>query len=352
MRILWLSPWLRTLSRVQIDALTAAGHECRLVTTDQHYEAVTARPDERVLDPRIKDPRTLAPLLRVWREARAWRPDVVVSELMHDPRWLPMAHLAPLVHVVHDDQPHDAHEHRPAHRAAVLDHLTRTAAAVVAPSAHVAAVLSARFGRPVDVVPLTSDVAEAALPPEVPRPAEQRRDVVLLGRMSPYKNVEVTLEAWARHTASTAYRGDRLLLLGDGPLRLPDTLPRAVEWRREYFAYADVLDTLAGAKASLVHYRLATQSGVQVLSMQLGVPAVVSDSGGLGEFSPPGTPPIAVDDVAGLAAAFDALADPGTAASRGAEARRHYLDHFSAERAAVVWSALFARIASQRSRRR
>lgn len=345
MRILWLSPWVRTLSRVQVDALTAAGHECRLVTTDQHYEPVVARADERVLDPRIKSLRNLGPLLQVWREARAWRPDVVVAEMMHDPRWLLLARLAPLVHVVHDDRPHDRTEIRPAHRRAVLDHLTRCAARVVAPSAHVARELSAHHGRPVDVVRLTSDAVESQLPP-LPVPASDRRDMVLFGRMSPYKNVPVTLRAWAAHTRSPAYRGDRLILLGDGPLELGDTgaLPEHCEWRRGRFAYADILSTLSRAKASLVHYRFATQSGVQVLSMQLGVTPIASDSGGLPEFCPPGMPPVGVDDVDGLTAAFGELADPETAARRGALVRRHYEHHLSPDRAAEAWVALFEEI--------
>lgn len=342
MRILWLSPWLRTLTRVQVDALRTAGHEALVVTTDQHYEKVTARSDERVLDPAIKDPRTLPALARVTAEARRFAPDVVVSELMHDPRWLPMTRLAPLVQVVHDDRPHGADEERPWYRDAVLDLQTRTAAAVVAPSTHVAAVLSARFGRRVDVVPLTSDVPEADLPP-VPAPASQRRDVVLLGRISPYKNVEVALRAWAAHTASPAYQGDRLLVLGDGPLERLD-LPEHVEWRREPFAYADVLPVLARAKGSLAHYRLATQSGVQVLSMQLGVPTIVSDSGGLPEFAAPDLPPLRADDVEGLTAVLDKLADPSIAAAVGASAREHYERHFSADRAAVGWGEVFARV--------
>jgi glycosyltransferase involved in cell wall biosynthesis len=341
-RILWLSPWLRTLTRVQVDALRAAGHSALIVTTDQHYEKVVARPDERVLDPAIKDPRTLPALGRVIAEARRFAPDVVVSELMHDPRWLPLTRLAPLVHVVHDDRPHDASEERPWRQRAVLDLQTRSAAAVVAPSAHVAAVLSARFGRRVDVVPLTSDVPESDLPP-VPAPAAERRDFVLLGRMSPYKNVEVTLRAWAAHAASPAYAGDRLLLLGDGPLESLH-LPEHVEWRREHFTYADVLPRLAQAKGSVVHYRLATQSGVQVLSMQLGMPTIVSDSGGLPEFAAPDLPPLAVDDVEGLAAVFGRLADPATAAALGAGAREHYQRWFSADRVAAAWTDVFTRI--------
>lgn len=345
MKVLWLSPWLRTLTRVQVDALRGAGHSALVVTTDQHYEKVTARPDERVLDPAIKDPRTLPALARVIAEARRFAPDVVVSEMLHDPRWLPLTRLAPLVQVVHDDRPHDVHEQRPWHQRAVLDHQTRSAAAVVAPSAHVAAVLSARFGRRVGVVPLTSDVPEADLPP-VPVPADERRDMVLLGRMSPYKNVEVALRAWAAHTASASWAGDRLLLLGDGPLESL-MLPERVEWRREHFSYADVLPRLARAKASLTHYRLATQSGVQVLSMQLGVPTIVSDSGGLPEFAAPDLPPLGADDVDGLAALFGRLADPATAAKLGAGAREHYERHFSADRAAAAWTGVFTQVAGR-----
>lgn len=345
MKVLWLSPWLRTLTRVQVDALRDAGHSALIITTDQHYEKVAARPDERVLDPAIKDPRTLPALARVLAEARRFAPDVVVSEMMHDPRWLPMTRLAPLVQVVHDDRPHDAHEVRPWRQRAVLDHQTRAAAAVVAPSRHVAAVLSARFGRRVDVVPLTSDVPEADLP-AVPVAADERRNMVLLGRMSPYKNIDVALQAWAAHTGSPSYAGDRLVLLGDGPLDAL-TLPEHVEWRREHFSYADVLPRLARAKASLAHYRLATQSGVQVLSMQLGVPTIVSDSGGLPEFSSPELPPLGTDDVDGLRAVFDRLADPGTAARLGAGAREHYERHFAAHRAAAAWIEVFSRVAAR-----
>ena len=63
--------------------------------------------------------------------------------------------------------------------------------------------------------------------------------------------------------------------------------------------------------------------------MQLGVTPVVSPEGALPEFQPPGESPVGVDDVGGLAARFDDLADPHQAARRGAAARAHYLDKFS-----------------------
>ncbi|HME77710.1 MAG TPA: hypothetical protein VKI00_19270, partial [Mycobacterium sp.] len=86
------------------------------------------------------------------------------------------------------------------------------------------------------------------------------------------------------------------------------------------------------AKGSVTHYRSASQSGVQVLSMQLGVMPIASPSGGLAEYQPPGFPPVGIDHVAGLAAAFDDLADPLTATLRGGAASRHYADHFSVDR--------------------
>lgn len=332
MRILWLSPWMRTLARVYVEALGEAGHDCLLITSDQHYQPMTALDHERVLDPRPKDPRTVPPLLRTVAQARRFRPDVVLVELVWDPRWLLFTRLAPMVHLVHDDRPHDRTEVRPGWQRALYERFNRRAAAVVAFSECVAARLSPRLPRPARVVPLTSDVSEL----DIPENPVRRKDFVLYGRLSPYKNVPVVLRAWQRHVASPAYRGDRLLLLGDGPADVdPAGLPAGCEWRRGRYSYPEVLPTLAAAKGSVAHYRLATQSGVQLLSMQLGVTPIVSDSGGLPEFQPPGEPGIGVDDVAGLAAAFGTLAEPHVAAKRGAASRAHYLRNFAAGRSAA-----------------
>jgi glycosyltransferase involved in cell wall biosynthesis len=327
MRVLWLSPWMRTLSRVYVEALQDLGHECRLVTSDQHYEKTAALPYETVLNPRPKDPRTWGPLLRTVNAARRWRPDVVVVELVWDPRWTLFTRLAPTVHLVHDDAPHDATEVRPGWQRHLFTRFSRRAARVVAFSEHVAK----RLPYPASVVPLTSDVLDRA----VPAPAPDKRDFVLYGRMSPYKNVPVALEAWEQHVKSDSYRDDRLLLLGDGPLDVGD-LPERCEWRRERYTYAQVLPLISRAKGSLVHYRHATQSGVQLLSMQLGVTPIVSDSGGLPEFQPVDEPPVGVDDVDGLAAAIGGLADPEVAWKRGAVSRMHFERVFSAHASAQV----------------
>jgi glycosyltransferase involved in cell wall biosynthesis len=323
MRVLWLSPWMRTLSRVHVEALQEAGHECLLITSDQHYEQMSPLPYERVLDPRPKDLRTLGPLLRTVREVKSWQPSVVVVELVWDPRWLMLARLAPMVHLIHDDAPHDQTEVRPAWQRSLFNRFSNRATRVVAFSEHVAK----RLPYPASVVPLTSDVREKDLPERV----TDRRDFVLYGRMSPYKNVPIALRAWEKHLLSGQHKGDRLLLLGDGPLDVSEQdLPPRCEWQRERYSYSDVLPILGRAKGSVVHYRNATQSGVQLLSMQLGVTPIVSDSGGLPEFQPPGEPGIGVDDVDGLAAAFGELADPEVALRRGDASREHFQREFIA----------------------
>jgi glycosyltransferase involved in cell wall biosynthesis len=319
--VLWLSPWMRPLARVYAEALQAAGAEVLLVTSDQHPSSDIARPYELVLEPRLKVPRSWPEAARAALRIREFCPDVVVSELVRDPRWLAFAPGVPRVELIHDDRPHDAGEVRPRWERALFDRRARTARRV-AFSRHVADAVGAA-----DVVPLTSDLADSAAPAFVP--AEGRRDFVLLGRLNGYKNIDVCLQAWQKHIAGSCWAGDDLVLVGDGEWR--GELPEHVVWQRKSFRYEQVLPVLARAKGSIVHYRRASQSGVQVLAMQLGVTPMVSTEGALPEFQPPGEWPIGVDDVDGLARAFDALADPPRAAARGLAAQGHYRRTYSAE---------------------
>lgn len=201
-------------------------------------------------------------------------------------------------------------------------------------SDHVATALATRrdvAGTRVHVLPLCSDLAADLVPPFVE--PQGRRDFVMIGRLNPYKNLDVVLQAWQRHVAGPGWRGDHLVLIGDGPVDA-GTLPEQTRWQPGKYRYVDISTTLAAAKGSIAHYRRASQSGVQVVSMQLGVMPIVSAAGGLPEFQPPGCPPIDVDDVAGLAAAFDQLADPLTAARCGADAKRHFAQRFAVDHGA------------------
>ncbi|MBW0014553.1 glycosyltransferase family 4 protein [Mycobacterium sp.] len=334
LRVLWLSPWMRSLARVQAEALRRRGVDVLLVTTDQHPESDTARDYELVLDPRLRKAKSWTAGLATWRRVREYRPDVVMAELVRDPRWIALAGHAPRIQLVHDADPHDFVEHRRVYEPAVFDRWGARSAATITFSNYVAAAAATRrdvAGTPVHVIPLTSDLDPALVPPLTG--PQGRHDFVMVGRLYPYKNVGVVLEAWRRHVVGGSWRGDSLVLIGHGG---PDTaaLPEHARCVPGWFRYADVIATLAAAKGSVAHYRRASQSGVQVLSMQLGVMPIASTAGGLPEYQPPGLPAVGVDDVPGLTAAFDMLADPFAAAEHGAAAASHYARRFTVDRAA------------------
>ncbi|ULE35861.1 glycosyltransferase [Mycobacterium sp. IDR2000157661] len=339
--MLWLSPWMRPLARVYVEALGRRGVHALLVTSDQHPESGDARDYEIVLDPRLRAASTWSPTLDAYRRIRRWRADVVVTELVRDPRWIALAGSAPRVNVVHDDRVHDVAERRPRYESTVFDRWADGAAATVTFSDFVAAAVQNRRdlrGGDVYTVPLTSDLDSRLVPPFAA--AADRRDFAAIGRLNPYKNLDVTLQAWAAHVQGSGWRGDRMLILGDG-YGLRRALPKHTVWRAGTYRYSDVVETLAAAKGCVAHYRRASQSGVQVLAMQLGVTPIVSTVGALAEFQPPGCPPIGVDDVEGLVGAFDQLADPVIAVRHGVTAAVHYAAHHAADRAAEKLITVF-----------
>jgi glycosyltransferase involved in cell wall biosynthesis len=334
-RVLWLSPWMRPLARVYAEALRSAGVDVLLVTSALHPECDDARDYELVLDPRPKSLKTWPEFARAIRPVQLFDADVVVTELVRDPRWMALAWGRRRIELVHDDRPHDMVEIRPRWERTLFANWSANAAATVAFSNYVAKSIGAAA-----VVPLTSDLAPELVPE--PTAPELRSNFVLVGRLYGYKNINITLRAWAAHVAGSGWRGDDLVLIGDGTV--PHDLGPHVRWQNGSYSYRDVVPAMARAKASVVHYRRATQSGVQMLAMQLGVTPIISPEGALPEFQPEGEYPIGVDDVAGLVAAFDALADPAVAACRGERARAHYLERYAADRGAQALLAVFERV--------
>ena len=347
-RVLWLSAWLRPLARLHAEALQRLGVEVLLVTSDRHPESDAARDYEVVVDPRFRTLSSWPTSFDAWRRhIRPFRPDVVVSELVRDPRWIVFAGRAPRLQLIHDDRPHDAIEQHPFYERAVFDRWGARSAGTVVFSDYVAAGVAGRrdvAGTPLHTIPLTSDLAPELVPPPVP--ASGRRDFVLIGRMNPYKNIDVVLDAWQLHVNGGRWRGDDLVLIGEGP-PLARALPEHTVRRPGSYRYSDVIGTLSAAKGSIAHYRRASQSGVQVLSMQLGVTPIVSSIGALPEFQPPGCPPVGVDDVAGLASTFDELADPDTAARQGIAAADHYARHFAVDHAAERLAEIVTELAER-----
>ena len=300
---------------------------------DQHPEPVGTLDWEVVTDPRPKSPGTWPDFARIYRRARDFRPDVVITEFVRDPRWLALGALAPRVNFRHDDQPHGVDEERPRWERAIFDRWGASARRTICFSDYVATRLGGVLStQSIGVVPLSSDLPDnLAAHPET---ADRREDFVLIGRLNEYKNLPTVFEAWQRHVTGPGYQGDTLRLYGSAPT--PPRLPKAAWWNGGPYDYHTVVAPLRRAKGSVAHYRLATQSGVQVLSMQLGVAPIVSTHGALPEFQPQIPAPIDRDDITGLTAAFDLLADPRAAAAAGEAAARRYRRDFAAPVAAAA----------------
>jgi len=331
MRVLWLSPWLRPIARIHAENLQSLGAEVMLVTSDLHPESDRARPYETVLLGRPVPTSGWLPVLDAYRRAASFKPDIVVTELLRDPRWRAFATLAPRIRMVHDDKPHDETHTAPWWNRLFFDRWDADADATVVFSNYVADNLRAAGATTrTYVAPLISDLDPTLVPDFVP--AQRRRNFTLVGRQRPYKNHAVVFAAWDAHTRGSDWQGDELVLLGTGDISCP--LPAHTRWDRRAFEYRQVADELARAKGSIVHCRSASQSGVQVLSLQLGVPTLVSTAGALPEYQPPGSSITGIDDAAGLSRALDLLAEPSEAELQGKAALEHFNGHFDSTVAA------------------
>ncbi|GMA40695.1 glycosyltransferase family 4 protein [Mobilicoccus caccae] len=340
MKVLWLAPWFRTLSVAWADGLRALGHEVVVVTTDQHFDAPSLHPDDVLFRRPWRSAAGAAELAEAARYVRRFHPDVVVSELTRDPRFLLVAPFdVPLLVTTHDARPHDAANATPLMRRLAAGVLGRRAHAEVCFSNHVRSELGRRR-HPVYVVPLTSEMPEWQTPPHVS--AGQRRDFLVVGRLSQYKNIPVILDAYRLHQQSRAFRDDRLVIVGGGDPGCE--IPADVEWVRGRFRFDELAPRLAAAKASICLYSTGSQSGVQVLGAQCGVRTIVSDVGGLPEYLPSEESALPYADAAPLAAELDRSADPHVAAEDGMRHRLLYESRFSVRESTNVWAALLEHV--------
>src|ERR1700712_3199630 len=239
---------MRPLARVQAEALRARGVDVLLVTTDRHPESDMARDYEMVLDLQF---RTVATWFAAWRRIRDFQPDVVITEQVRDPGWTALARGIPRIQLVHDDRRDDGGGRRRALVRALFVRWGSRSPATVTYSNYAAIAVAVRrdvAGTPMSVLPLCSDLDPAKVPPFVG--PEERHDFVVAGRLGSQKNIDVVLSAWQQHVDGGSWRGDELLLIGNGPLVIR-TLPAYVRWRPGTYRYADVVNTFAAAKGSV-----------------------------------------------------------------------------------------------------
>lgn len=244
---------------------------------------------------------------RLRRQALGLGADAVVSVMTH--LWTPL--VAPVlrraglryVPMVHDAEPH------PGDPAFLWEWRLRleleAAREAIAFSDSVAEGIRRRLpGLVLHRLPLPAPVPPVA-PPGVLRAAGAGPSFVHLGRLLPYKGIDLLRDAWPllhrRHPDA------RLLIAGEGD---PEALAPGigalpgVTLRPGWLGETEMLDLLGTADAAVLPYREASQSGVVPVALALGVPCIVTPVGGLGEQVADG-----VDGLVASAMTPEALAD-------------------------------------------
>jgi len=228
------------------------------------------------------------PALRRRLLERAGQADVVVSAMAHPltPLLAPeVGRVAAYVPVVHDATPHPGDFAFAWHWR--LDRELASARAAVTLSQAVAQALVARRpGLPLIRSRLPALLAEEGVAPPPPPDAP---DFLFFGRLRPYKGLDLLRDAFAALRARHPTAKLRVVGEGDAEVVAPGlaALP-GVTVEPRWVAEAEIPALLGSARAVVLPYREASQSGVAVQALALGVPVVATPVGGLTEQVRPG----------------------------------------------------------------
>jgi glycosyltransferase involved in cell wall biosynthesis len=223
------------------------------------------------------------PLLarRLRRFAQAARADVVISAMTHP--WTPLVAPALVraglayVPVVHDAAPHPG-DAEPFFDWRLGRELAAARAAVVL-SETVAAAVAVRAPRlPLIRLPLGAHLPFGAAT------VERQSDFLFFGRIRAYKGLDLLRDAWAILVAARPEATLRIVGDGDAEAVAPGLgALRGVVIERRWVPDAEMAAVIGSAGALVLPYREASQSGVLPIALALGVPAVATAAGGLGE---------------------------------------------------------------------
>lgn len=384
-RVWMCDPWCRTpwYTAALAQSLQASGHRVRLVCPSYHLEpdyfrAQGLRPQPGAIDIAARCGRIVAPLLRPARLAEygvntvalKWSARARPPQIVHHQQcvllergwkselrflgWLRARGIS-VVYTVHNLLPH----RQMAFHEEIHAELYRIPDALICHDSESARALHEQFGveqARIHVIPhgplfdplpsLTLDQCRDAL--RIPR---QRQVYLALGVLSPYKGLDLLLEAWA-----DLVRKDRgvqrplLIIAGNGP-EIEKT--RLRQWARglglgretlrldlDYIPSSRLPFYLHAADVLLYPYRETTTSGALLTGLNYCKPIVASDLPAFRGYLQHGANALVVprDDRGALAQAMFALRDEDLCAQLNAGSRNN-------TRLQVQWDEIAARTA-------
>lgn len=276
------------------------GHDVLLARSNAHFDAEhTVYPKNILLDKRKGKINKIAEAITRYRQLTPFHPDLMFFDLpSHVPELMLGIALAmkfPLVTMIHDAQRRDDSDDLGAVERLLTRILVKRSKALLCFSNDAAIHLRNRYpDKAVFSVPLLP-----SLPPRTENAfTDERRNFAMIGRWSEYKGFDLGLKIWEAYTSK--FKTDSVLDMWCSGLDEPLITPENVRWRAVKRYDWDEFDlALRRYRAVLMPYRKASQSGVQILAWDVGVPALIADLPGLVELQPKCLPSIDVNDLGG-----------------------------------------------------
>lgn len=261
---------------------------------------------------------------RLVRQATLFGADVVLSAMPH--LWTPL--VAPAlkragiayVPILHDAMPHPG-DPAFAWNWGLRRDLAAARGAVVLSGA-VEAVIRARAPE----LPLFRLPLGAHLPGEPPAAARPVHDFLFFGRIRAYKGLDLLRDAW--RILHRSHPGATLRVVGQGDIEAAapglSALP-GVTLEPRWVGEDEIPALVASARAVVLPYREASQSGVLPIALACGVPVVATPVGGLAEQLQDGETGLLAQATTpeALAGAMARMMDPALQARLAAGALRH-----------------------------
>lgn len=290
-RITWIAPWFSNLDSRYLHYLDGdKSFVCDLITSNTHLSKDTSLFHRSlVLEKPSSD---LAKYFRTARNVRrrikAFESDFVFIDFSDSFSWLVLAIVSSWhnkkVFVFHDPYPHNGGKSPNLRLAVLRKFILVKGRSFIVFSEYTAEKLKTSKNAKVLVVPLIADVEAEPLSPtrsiDVPT-------LALIGRWSEYKGFQDGIETFI-HLRQKYLPSAQLHLWCSG---VPDNfqldLPGIVWKSRTKYDWGDLISGFSKIGLVLLPYKEASQSGVQILANQLGVPTLCTPVGGLIEYQDP-----------------------------------------------------------------
>lgn len=300
MRVLWYAPWFASSRKRYFSTLNPDNFDTKLVTSESHFDfAFGLSTDTVILNKSTSKIQEFHNIWSIFRVVKKFKPHLILvddlSGILRLCAFILLSKKYPMAFVIDDVVNHDDQDKRSSKVEFLRSALVKSAQGVLVFSNN-----SVTLAK--EIYP-NANLRNVPLIPEV-KPSDeiidvsQRRNFAMIGRWSDYKGFDIGISIFSefRNVYGTA---SDLELWCSGVESPQEDIPGIIWRSKTSYRWADLLEELPKYRGVLLPYRTATQSGVQVLAWQSGVPCVVSNLPGLLENQPQIRNGLELNDVEG-----------------------------------------------------